>query len=468
MDPILERSIMRSLLAAAIVAAFALLGVGKAAVAAPTAAPSNTSPPTISGTAESGRVLTASTGSWTGTTPIHFDFQWQRCDSAGSNCSLIPGATSQTYTLVGADVGRRIRVVVTARNSDGSRQASSSPTAVVKAAPSGAPKNTSRPAISGTAEEGRALTVSNGGWSGTQPITFSYQWLRCDSGGGACTTVAGATSKSYTLVAADVSKRMRATVTATNSAGAASETSNPTGTVRAAPATAPRNTAVPSISGTPTVGQTLTAANGTWTGTEPIRFTYTWQRCDSAGSACAAISGATGQTYGVTSADQGNRLRVAVTASNSAGTSSANSATTAVVGSGAPSGTITLPSGRKSVPASSVSLPAQLIIDSVRFSPNPLRSLSDTVTARIHVSDSRGNVVRDARVLLTGIPFGWITNPPETATATDGWATIMFRPTAKLPRRGSIVMFLRARKLGDNVLAGVSARRLVQLRVAIG
>jgi hypothetical protein len=468
MNFVFERSIMRSLLAAAVVVAFTLLCVGKAAVAAQTAAPANTSPPTISGTAEAGRSLTASTGSWTGTTPIHFDFQWQRCDSAGANCSLIPGATSQTYTLVGADVGKRIRVVVTARNVDGSRQASSAPTAVVKAAPSGAPKNTSRPGISGKEEEGSALTVSNGGWSGTQPITFSYLWLRCDSSGGACTTIVGATSKSYTLAAADVSKRLRATVTATNSAGAASETSNPTGTSRAAPASAPRNTAVPAISGTATVGQTLTASNGTWTGTEPIRYTYSWQRCDSAGSSCAAISGATGQTYPVTSADQGNRLRVVVTASNTAGSSNATSATTAGVGSGAPSGTIQLPSGKKSVPASSVSLPAQFIIDNVKFSPSVLTSRARTVTARIHVSDSRGNVVRDARVLLTGVPFGWITSTPEVATATDGWATLTFRATAKLPSRGSIVMFLRARKLGDNLLAGVSARRLVQLRVAIG
>jgi hypothetical protein len=456
---------MRSLLTVTVVVAFALLGVGKAAVAAQAAAPANTAPPTVSGTPEAGRSLTASTGSWTGTTPIHFDFQWQRCDAQGQNCSLIAGATSQTYTVVSADIGRRVRVVVNARNAEGSRQASSAPTAAVRAAPSGAPRNTAAPAISGTAQEGRTLTVSNGTWTGTNPIAYSYQWLRCDSSGGACTTIANATSRTYALVAADVSKRIRANVTATNAAGASSVTTNATGTVSSAPATAPRVTAFPAITGTPTVGATLAATNGTWTGTEPITYAYQWQRCDATGASCAAISGATAQTYKVTTTDQQNRLRVVVTGTNAAGSAAAASAVSATVGEGSPTGTITLPSGRKSVPATSVSLPARLLIDSVKFTPNPLRSLAATVTARVHVSDTRGNVVRDARVLLTGVPFGWITQTPEVATGTDGWATVTFRPTAKLPRRGSIVMFLRARKLGDNVLAGVSTRRLVQLRV---
>ena len=82
-------------------------------------APTNTSLPTISGTAQKGSTLTAGSGSWSGTTPISFAYAWKRCDSAGANCSTISGATSSTYVLGSSDVSKRIRVQVTASNADG-------------------------------------------------------------------------------------------------------------------------------------------------------------------------------------------------------------------------------------------------------------------------------------------------------------------------------------------------------------
>ncbi len=92
----------------------------------------------------------------------------------------------------------------------------------------------------------------------------------------------------------------------------------------------PKNTALPAISGTPAVGQTLTAAAGSWAGS-PTSFVYQWQRCDAAGAACASIAGATGQTYVVAEADRGSTLRVAVTARNTVGSAAATSAPTSVV-----------------------------------------------------------------------------------------------------------------------------------------
>jgi hypothetical protein len=92
----------------------------------------------------------------------------------------------------------------------------------------------------------------------------------------------------------------------------------------------PRNTALPTISGTPSVGDTLTAAPGSWAGS-PMTFTYQWQRCDAAGAGCADIVGATSQTYLVDEADRGSSLRVAVSARNTVASASAASAPTSVV-----------------------------------------------------------------------------------------------------------------------------------------
>ena len=93
--------------------------------------PSNTSPPTIAGTAQEGQTLTAGPGTWSGTQPINYAYQWQRCGSSGANCAPIAGATATTYTLTAADVGSTVEVSVTASNMAGSATASSPPTAVV-------------------------------------------------------------------------------------------------------------------------------------------------------------------------------------------------------------------------------------------------------------------------------------------------------------------------------------------------
>ena len=101
----------------------------------------------------------------------------------------------------------------------------------------------------------------------------------------------------------------------------------------------PKNTVAPTISGTPQVGQTLTATPGTWTGS-PSTFTYRWQRCDPTGANCADLPAATGQTYVLTDPDVGSTIRVVVSAQNALGTATATSAPTAVVSAlGAPTNT---------------------------------------------------------------------------------------------------------------------------------
>jgi hypothetical protein len=191
------------------------------------------------------------------------------------------------------------------------------------------PNNTGRPKISGTVQDGRTLTASSGDWTGTAPISYAYQWLRCDSGGNNCANIAGATSSSYTLSPTDIGTRFRVVVMASNwisSYGQA--TSDPSPVVTAAK---PVNVSSPTVSGTLKSGQTLSASPGTWSGTQPIAYAYQWQRCDSSGGGCGNISGARSQTYTLTTTDVGKTMRVVVTASNSAGSASAASSVTGLV-----------------------------------------------------------------------------------------------------------------------------------------
>lgn len=197
------------------------------------------------------------------------------------------------------------------------------------AATQAAPANTAPPTISGTPTVGKTLTAENGTWSNA-PASFAYQWLRCNTLGASCVNVANGTQKSYTLVGGDAGRTMRVRVTATNADGSASAQSAQTAVVAPAATGSPRNTAQPTVSGTPQVGEALTAEEGAWTNT-PTSYAYQWQRCDADVAACFNIVGATGKTYGVRLVDLGYRLRVAVTAKNAKGAGTANSTITAVV-----------------------------------------------------------------------------------------------------------------------------------------
>lgn len=440
----------------------------------------NTSPPTISGNAVVGQTLTATSGTWSGTT-TGFTYDWFRCDTAGANCNTsgTPVGTGQVYQVTSADTGHTIRVRVTAAGSGGGQALSDQTTTVT----AGGPTHTSDPAVSGSAVQGQTLTTTSGGWSSSSPVTFKYQWVRCGTDGGApdgsnCPAVPGATGQTYVLVAADVGHRMRAQVTATNSSGSTLAASNATGVVQAAAASGPpKNTSQPTISGTATQGQTLTAGVGTWTGASPITYALQWVRCGADGgkpdgSNCASIGGATTTKYVLTGDDVGKRLRVRVTARNSQGSAVFASNATATVKSSGPSlpaGAIKLSNGKYSIPVTSVSLPARLVIDGIKFTPTVVRSRTTAIQLRVHVSDTRGYYVRDALVFARSTPLV-TTSGGEPRTGQDGWATVRFTPQADFPLKNgySVQFFVRARKGGENLLAGVSTRRLVQVRTARG
>src|SRR4029078_6593019 len=114
--------------------------------------------------------------------PISFAYRWQRCNKNGNGCNKI-SANNQTYTLQKGAAARRMRVSVTASNSDGSANAVSAPTAVIVAGLK--PEHTSLPAGSGPAKAGSTLTATAGAGK-NNPTSFDYQWRRCDTGGHNC------------------------------------------------------------------------------------------------------------------------------------------------------------------------------------------------------------------------------------------------------------------------------------------
>jgi hypothetical protein len=195
------------------------------------------------------------------------------------------------------------------------------------AAAAAVPQNTSSPSISGTPKVGTTQTADNGTWSNT-PTSFDYQWQRCASDGIACGDITAGTSKTYTPVSGDVGHTLRVVVTASNAEGKTSATSAPSDVIGSA--NGPTNNVKPAVSGSAVVGDTLRVTNGSWT-PAPTSYTRRWQRCATDVTGCLNISGATGQTYGVRSADVGHRLRALVTAHSSGGATTVASAPSATV-----------------------------------------------------------------------------------------------------------------------------------------
>jgi hypothetical protein len=198
-----------------------------------------------------GEALLSSTGKWSNPV-MSYAYQWQHCDRAGANCANISGATTRSYKVTSTDVGLTIRAVVTAASASGPASEASRHTGVVMTAED-PPVNTTAPyfvastggvsCITGCAVQGETITTDNGTWNNS-PTGYTYQWRDCatasarwPTAGCVDATGAGATSRSYTIGAADLSHSLAVTVTAHNSAGTSSPvTSAPTAVVAPSPA----------------------------------------------------------------------------------------------------------------------------------------------------------------------------------------------------------------------------------------
>jgi hypothetical protein len=146
--------------------------------------------------------------------------------------------------------------------------------------------------------------------------------------------VSGATGTTFALASGDVGSTLRFAVTGSGSGVTTATATSAQTRVVSAPAppavTPPGNTTLPSVSGTPQVGNALNASQGAWTGS-PTLYAYQWKRCDSSGGGCADIGNANGSSYTPVSGDAGSTVRVTVAATNAGGTTLAVSAQTATV-----------------------------------------------------------------------------------------------------------------------------------------
>jgi Ig domain of plant-specific actin-binding protein len=334
-----------------------------------------------------------------------------------------------------------------------------------------APSNNSAPSISGSAAVGSALTANPGTWNGSTPLAFQYQWETCNSTGGSCHDIAGATTSTYTPASSDEGDALRVVVIASNSDGSSTATSSPTAAIAAAKG--PVNTAAPTITGTAAVGSTLTATAGTWTGNGTITYTYAWQICGNDGNSCHAISGATSETYKPVTSDQGNTVRVAVTATDSTKAStSVTSAASAVIAAGSGTTPVNCPSGASKTPVTvaSVSLPNQLLIRSATSTTGAILGSMQSVAIKVHVVDTCGSPVSGVQVYVTAVPYGQLSVPPLGTTDANGDTTINFNRGAGFPvsqKQQLMAFFVRATKPGDSILGGVSSRRLLGVKVKL-
>ena len=257
--------------------------------------------PTISGTPQVRETLTVDTADIAdedGLTNVAYRYQW----SAGG--SDINGATSSTYILTASEQGQAIKVKVSFTDDEGNNESLTSIATVAVVAAANNPA-TGAPAITGTPQVGETLTADISEIEDADGMTrasFVYSWYAGER------HIQGATGVSYTLTQDQEGETMQVLVAFLDDQGnsevLASEKSDPVAAALNNPATG-----LPAISGTPQVGETLTASTSDIAdedGLTNVSYSYQWL----AGG--TNISGATGSTYTLTAGEQGQTVQVKV------------------------------------------------------------------------------------------------------------------------------------------------------------
>ena len=407
-----------------------------------------TGAPTISGTAQVGESLTASTSDISdanGLANASFTYQWLADDTD------ISGATTSSYTPVAGDVGKAIKVTVSFTDDAGNEESVTSAATAAVALTGGSTNSLERsdqedvqensaatgtPTINGTAWAGETLTATTTGISDTDGLanaSFTYQWLADDA------DISGATGSSYTLVAADAGKAIKVTVSFTDDAGNA-ETLTSAATTAVTLTGGSTNslersdqedvqensaaTGAPTINGTAWAGETLTAITTGISDTDGVAnatFTYQWLADD------ADIDGATTSSYTLVAGDVGKAIKVKVTFTDDAGNEeSVTSAATAAVTQ--PPVTATFHDGPSSHDGSAA------FTFELRFSEAPVDSFSYS-TVQNHAFTVTEGSVSNVRRLEAGKNVKWeITVTPDS----DADVTIAVNATTNCSAEGAI------------------------------
>ena len=194
-------------------------GTPAGGVSEQTVEPENSAPtglPGISGTAQVGETLTASTSNIAdedGLDGVSYGYRWVRND--GTDDADIAGETSSTYTLADADQGKTVKVRVTFTDDAGNDESlTSAETETVQARPNS--PATGAPAIGGTPQVGETLTASTSDIAdqdGLTNVSYRYQWV---AGG---SDIDGATGSSYILTASEQGQTVQVRVSFTDDAG---------------------------------------------------------------------------------------------------------------------------------------------------------------------------------------------------------------------------------------------------------
>ena len=315
-----------------------LTSVATAVVSAAANTPA-TGAPTITGTPQVGERLTAATTTimdGDGLNNVSYTYQWIRVDG-GTETDISP-ATASTYTLVGDDQGKTIKVKVSfTDDANNSETLTSVATAVVSAAAN--TPATGAPTITGTPQVGERLTAATTtimDGDGLNNVSYTYQWIRVATDNTE-TDIGSATASTYTLVTDDQGKTIKVKVSFTDDANNSETLTSVATAVVSAAANTPA-TGAPTITGTPQVGERLTAATTTimdGDGLNNVSYTYQWIRVATDNTE-TDIASATASTYTLVTDDQGKTIKVKVSFTDDANNSETlTSVATAVVSAAA-------------------------------------------------------------------------------------------------------------------------------------
>ena len=231
------------------------------------------------------------------------------CSTCPSWLSYSSSTGKLTGTPTNSNVGAN-SVVITATDGDSESSTQSFTVTVANVNDMGSVS------LSGTNAEDSTLTATVSDADGLSGVTITYQWQSTSTPGTASSwsDISGATSSTYTLTQSEVGKYVRVTVSYTDAQGGTESHTGMMGTTTSNVNDA--NTAVPTISGTASEDETLTAdvtpLNGNdEDGMTSVTFSYQWQRCTSfTANTCSDLSGETSTTYTLGQADTDKWIRV--------------------------------------------------------------------------------------------------------------------------------------------------------------